>query len=137
MLSCIVTNSLFSCHKLLIITQTSIRFIKSTQRRFTICNADCKEGSSSQFKVSIWPSGFLRYWYLKISIPKEVFYSASFSPCNQASKSAPRACPSRLAKCLGLVTDDIKNGVLAIKAACLHEFCVHAVMNYSVFWRCR
>ena len=30
------------------------------------------------------------------------------------------------------MTDDVKTGKLAIKAACLHELHVHAVINYSV-----
>ena len=30
------------------------------------------------------------------------------------------------------MTDDVKTGKLAIKAACLHELRVHAVINYSV-----
>ena len=89
--------------------------------------------------MSIWSTGFLRFSYqADINIPKEFFHSATFSPQNRASKLAIWPRPSRLAKFLGLLTDDLENGILASKASCLHEVHVYAEINYSVFggYRC-
>ena len=50
--------------------------------------------------VSIWPTGFLWFWKLhkaQISIPKEFFDSATFSPRNLASKFALQPRPIKLA----------------------------------------
>ena len=42
--------------------------------------------------------------------------------------------PTRVAEFLGLVTDDVENGILASQVSSLHEF---RVINYSVFFSYR
>ena len=77
-------------------------------------------------KVSIWPRGFLRFWYLcqgEIIIQEIVFISYHFYYHEiklQSSRfgNAPQGC----GEFFGLVTDDVKTGILASEVSCLHEF---------------
>ena len=57
-----------------------------------------------------------------------VHYQYYFSPGNQASKFAPQPWPSRLAKFLGLVTDDVETGILTSEVSCLCKFCINSVL---------
>ena len=72
----------------------------------------------------------IKWKYTEVS--QKIFFSATFSPWNRASKFAPWLSPSRLAECLRLVNYDVKTRILAIKASFLCKFRVHTVINYSV-----
>ena len=95
---------------------------------FLSMESSCIFSKINQLTVSIWPRGFLWFWYVyqaETSSQEIVFIPTIFSPQSQPSKFSLWPRPSGLAELLGLVTNDFQQiRILASEASCLHEFCV-------------